>query len=301
MHKETNDVSKTKICELDKATAPAEATKHSIDKVIRDDGEVQAIETLPQDWSHQDEKYATDACITESTVLVDAMEVDGWRAEGADAVSQPAVSELDMQVPINLIHDDTCNRLDNLSSKESLMVKTDDDGASHLFPQHSFNEQSLGKDSAEANVLTEEVDAVSELCVHELVAEAGSHPGIGRLDDAEINCPMENFIFPRDHGDISCGTASAAPEEHDSLMLVQNNDDAERFGSMGAECEADFQSSSVLKDNLGHPVEHEGNTNYMSLIDDEGARFHEDWGPGDRDLEAIYGHHVSYSTVSIFL
>lgn len=309
MHRKTYDVSRTKICELNKVAVPAEATKESSvwsdvpgqsEKgvsngllVTRDDGGVQAAETLAQDQKHNDEEYATDPLITESMVLVDTIEMDKGRVEGADALSQPVVSELDMQVPANLIHEDRCNGLDNLASGKNLMEKTGDDVAPNLSPWHTFNNQSLGKDSSLDNVLTEEVGAVSELCLNKLVAEVGRHSRICHSVDAETNFPMEDCILPKDHRDISSGIALAAVEEHDNLMLVENDKDAERLENMGAVSKVDIGSSSLLKDDFGHSVEDEGNTNYTSLIEDEAVLFCEDLGLEGREMEAIDGHDVS--------
>lgn len=308
MHKEAYDVSRTKICGLDKATAPAEAIKESSVQsevtgksekgvsngplLFRDDGEVQAAETLPRDLNHLDDDFATDARITKSEMLIDSMELDEVRAEGTDPVSQSVVSELDMQVSNDLICEDGFTVPDNLATEANLMEKEVDDGVSHLSPDHILNEQSLNKNCYEANVLVEGEDVVPALSGHNLVVEAGLHSA-----DAETNSPMENCIMPRDHGDISSGTALAIPEEHDCQMLVEDNEDTERFKKPRDIAETDFPNSGSLKDDFGHSVEH-GDTHYAPVIDDEGERLQEDMG--SLEVKATDGRDVSIQH-SIFI
>lgn len=317
MHKETYDVSGTKICQLDRAAAPTESKEPSIcsDVVgesekgvshealpIRDDGDVQAAETIPQDQDHQDEEVATCSRTTESDVLVarrksfdgiDAMEVDEGRAEGDNAACHSVVSELDMQVPIDSVPEDRCNVLENLATEANSVEKAGSAGAPHLSPEHMLNEQSSGKDYSEANVLLEGVNAISELRAH-AVAEAEPPSGIGGSVDAETNFPTVECIAPIDHGDITSGTAMKAPDEHGNLIFGENNEDAGRFRSSSSEAldKGDTQISSVLKDKFGHTVEREVDLIYESLIDDEGACLHQDLE--GRDTETIDGHNVSY-------
>lgn len=302
-------MSRTEICELDKAAAPAEAGKESSVRsdvigesekevsrgplLVRDDGEAQAAETLLQDQNHQDEEFGTAVRIVESEVLADSLEVGKGREEGADAASQSVGSELDPQVSINLIPEDRDSVPDNLATETNLREKEGNDVAAHLSPEHTLNEQTTGKDSSEVNGLMERVDVVPEPCSHDFVAEAGLHSEIGGSVDAEANFAMENCIMPSNHGDMSGGTALGAPEEHDSLMLVEGSEDAERVekSSANALSEADFQNSSFLKDDFGHSVEH-GDTNYAPVIDDEGACL----DVGGWDMKATDGHDVCYST-----
>ncbi|KAK4787821.1 hypothetical protein SAY86_011654 [Trapa natans] len=302
MHKETYDVSRTKICALDKVTAPAEATKESSvqsdvigesEKRVsngpsqhRDDGEILASETLQRDWIYLDDVFATDARIMDSEMLLGPMDVDDRRAEGADAVSQSVVSEPDMLVSRNLPPEDRPKQPDDSAAETNLMDKEGDDGTSHLSPEHILIEQSLGKNSSEANVLIEGKDVVPELPGDNFVSESALHSGICCSVDAESN-------MPHDHGDISRGTLLAEPEEHGIQMLVEENEDTEILKKPGDYAETDFPNSGLLKGDLGHSTEHV-DTQCSPLIDIEGERLHEDilgWEEkvtdGHADLETM--------------
>lgn len=322
MHKETYDASGTKICELDKAVSPADLKESSFCSDVtgerekgvneslpsRNDGDVQAAETLPQDQNHQDEEFVTGSHITESNVPVaqgrsfdeiDAMDVDEGRAEAANAVSHSVVSELDMQVLIDLVPEGRLDMLGNLVTEANSMEKEGDAGASHLSHKHTLNEQSLGKDSSETNELAGGVCVVSELSAHAVVSEAELPFVIGGSIDEEANFPLGDCVIPSGHRD--CGMASAVPGEHDGLILGENNEDTERFGKFSAEAldKVDFRSSSVPEDDFGRTIDHEQNPNCGSLIDDEGAHLHEDLER--RDIEGVNGLHVSHSTSYSFL
>ncbi|XP_031381582.1 sister chromatid cohesion 1 protein 4 isoform X1 [Punica granatum] len=308
MHKETYDVSGTKVCEVDGVIAPAEVTKESSVRSdvtlesekgshgtlpVRDDGEVQAAETLPRDQNHQDEEFATDSLITDSEVLIarhesfdmaSKMDMDEGKAEGADAPSFSVVSELDMAAP-DAVPEDRCNVPDNLATEANLVEQEGVAGEPHLSPHHTLNEHPSVKDSSEANVLIEGADAVAEHFAH--VAEAELHTGIAGIVDAVTDFPMEHGIIPSDLVYVSSGTALAAPEEQDNLILMENTEDAERFGNSNVDAVggADIGSSSIPKDDFRHSVEHEGYTDNTSLVGDEEARFHEDLGGRDIDAD----------------
>ncbi|KAK4802315.1 hypothetical protein SAY86_000518 [Trapa natans] len=292
MRRESYEASRTEVFKLVKDDPPDKAAEESpvqYDAAERSEMgvsnlEVHVAETLRQDEEHQDEESAAD-----SIALVDTIKDDGLRVLGADAVSQSVVPELDMEDYNNLNCEERCDGPDNLASGDILTEKTDDDGASHISHLHTFNEQNLGKDSTQVNVFREEVDAVSELYRDDLVVEVGSHSGHGPSVDAETNFLVEDCILPKDK-DISTGIALTAAEEHDSFMLVENSEYAEIIKNMDAVCEADLGSSSVLKDDLGHYVKHEGNTDYTCHIEDEFACFHKDLGLKSREMETTDGH-----------
>ncbi|KAK4795097.1 hypothetical protein SAY86_013091 [Trapa natans] len=285
MHKETYDVSTTMIYALDKDTTPAEATKElSVQSDIigesekrnsngplqlRADGEIEAAETLQRDWIHQHDAFATDACIMDLEVLLDSMDVDEGRVEGADAVSQSVVSEPDKQVSKDLLPEDRSKQPDNSATETNLMDKGGSDGTIHLSPEHILIEQSLGKNSSEASVFIEGADVVPELLSDNLVREAALPSGIGCSVDAESN-------ILHDHGDIPSGTLLSEPEEHGIQMLVRENEDTERFKKQSDYAETDFPNSGFFMGDLGQSIEHR-DMPCAPLIDDEGERMGGVW------------------------
>ncbi|KAK4796635.1 hypothetical protein SAY86_028961 [Trapa natans] len=160
--------------------------------------------------------------------------------------------------------------------------EADADGAYHLPPKQNFNEQGLGRDSTEDNMLTR-VFVVSEVGAQFVAAEAKPPSGIEPPIDEEADFSVRDL--PSDCG-VS-GTALAALEELDSMILGENNEDAERFKRFGVEAldKVDVHCSSVPEDDFGCTIDHDQNPNYSSIIDDEGAQLYE--GPERIDIDAI--------------